>query len=111
MWICKKCSEKIEDQFDACWNCGAEKGGNLIQQKNQSKQKNIKSKVSRNDNQKELTNKFQEKNSALTSCKDCGGMVSKKADACPSCGAKLGEGKKFFGNLIGGIFSLIILGV
>ena len=27
MWICKKCEEKIEVQFDTCWNCGYEKTG------------------------------------------------------------------------------------
>lgn len=27
MWKCKKCSEKIEDEFDICWNCGADKEG------------------------------------------------------------------------------------
>ena len=21
MWTCKKCGEKIEDQFDSCWKC------------------------------------------------------------------------------------------
>ena len=21
MWICKKCGESIEDQFDSCWHC------------------------------------------------------------------------------------------
>lgn len=110
MWICKRCSEKIEDQFDACWNCESERSGNLVQHKNQSKQKTIKSKVSRNDHQKDSNRNFEEKNPALTSCKDCGGMVSKKADACPSCGAKLRQGEKFFGDLIGGIFSLIIFG-
>ena len=23
MWICPKCEEKIEDQFDSCWKCAA----------------------------------------------------------------------------------------
>lgn len=30
MWICNKCSEKIENEFDACWNCGAEKDGGVV---------------------------------------------------------------------------------
>jgi len=21
MWICEKCNEEIEDNFDSCWNC------------------------------------------------------------------------------------------
>lgn len=21
MWICKKCNEELEDEFDSCWNC------------------------------------------------------------------------------------------
>jgi len=24
MWICKKCNEEIEDNFDSCWNCTKE---------------------------------------------------------------------------------------
>ena len=30
MWICKQCDEKIEDSFDACWNCGYDKTGKQI---------------------------------------------------------------------------------
>ena len=26
MWICPKCREKIEDQFDTCWRCAAKPG-------------------------------------------------------------------------------------
>ena len=24
MWVCKKCNEKIDDNFDSCWNCTEE---------------------------------------------------------------------------------------
>ena len=24
-WVCKKCGEKVEGQFNICWNCGFEK--------------------------------------------------------------------------------------
>ena len=24
-WKCPKCGEEVEEQFDECWNCGAEK--------------------------------------------------------------------------------------
>ena len=24
MWICKKCKSEVEDNFEICWNCGAE---------------------------------------------------------------------------------------
>ena len=27
MWTCSHCGEKIEDQFDGCWNCGWTKAG------------------------------------------------------------------------------------
>ncbi len=27
MWTCQKCQEKIEDSFDACWNCGTSQEG------------------------------------------------------------------------------------
>ncbi len=25
MWQCRKCRERLEDQFDVCWNCGTAK--------------------------------------------------------------------------------------
>jgi hypothetical protein len=27
MWQCGKCTEKVEDNFDLCWNCGTSKEG------------------------------------------------------------------------------------
>jgi len=27
MWSCTKCREKLEDDFDVCWNCGTTKDG------------------------------------------------------------------------------------
>jgi hypothetical protein len=27
MWTCGNCKEKVEDGFDACWNCGASREG------------------------------------------------------------------------------------
>jgi hypothetical protein len=27
MWTCQKCGEKVEDQFDSCWNCSTPKSG------------------------------------------------------------------------------------
>ena len=27
MWKCKKCGETVEDQFDSCWKCSADKAG------------------------------------------------------------------------------------
>jgi len=29
MWVCKKCQEKLEDSFDNCWSCGANKEGKV----------------------------------------------------------------------------------
>lgn len=26
-WKCPKCGEEVEEQFDECWNCGAERPG------------------------------------------------------------------------------------
>jgi rubrerythrin len=26
-WKCPKCGEEVEDQFDECWNCGADRPG------------------------------------------------------------------------------------
>ena len=27
---CPKCGEEVEDQFDECWNCGAERGDDRV---------------------------------------------------------------------------------
>ena len=27
MWTCKKCKEKHDNEFDACWKCGYDKSG------------------------------------------------------------------------------------
>ena len=41
---------------------------------------------------------------AMTKCKECGGKLSTKATACPSCGARTkaepGAGAKFIGSLV-----------
>jgi predicted nucleic-acid-binding Zn-ribbon protein len=29
MWICGNCQEGLDDQFDACWNCGCSREGKL----------------------------------------------------------------------------------
>jgi len=29
MWVCSKCGEKLEDNFDTCWKCGTLKEGSL----------------------------------------------------------------------------------
>ena len=29
MWTCQNCSEEVEDQFGACWNCSADRDGSL----------------------------------------------------------------------------------
>jgi len=29
MWICQNCSEEVEDQFGACWNCEADRQDTL----------------------------------------------------------------------------------
>jgi hypothetical protein len=27
MWICRKCGEKLDNQFDSCWRCSSPKTG------------------------------------------------------------------------------------
>ena len=46
MWICKNCNEENEDNFDACWNCGAQPDGNPSQ--NIDDFKKIKNEISIN---------------------------------------------------------------
>ena len=29
MWTCENCREIVEEQFNACWNCGASRDGKL----------------------------------------------------------------------------------
>lgn len=45
---------------------------------------------------------------ALTKCKECGEVVSTKADACPKCGAKRPKGTSIGTWLIGGFFALVV---
>ncbi len=112
MWVCKKCSEKIEDQFDSCWSCGCERGQiNFKKNSEMERSNNRRKKFSVTESQRSDVMEQRNRSSRLTICKDCGAEVSKKADACPSCGAKLNQGKKIFSEFFGGVVSLIILGV
>jgi TM2 domain-containing membrane protein YozV len=27
VWICKKCKEEVDNEYDTCWNCGSDKSG------------------------------------------------------------------------------------
>lgn len=112
MWVCKKCTEKIDNQFDACWNCGWEKERinfkkNLEKENSNKQRKKLIVTESQNLDGIEHINK----SSRLKICKDCGAEVSKKADACPSCGAKLNQGRRLFSEFFSYILTLIILGV
>lgn len=112
MWVCKKCTEKIDNQFDACWNCGWEKERinfkkNLGKENLNKQRKKLVVTESQNLDSIEQRNK----SSRLKICKDCGAEVSKKADACPSCGAKLNQGRRWFSEFFSNIVTLIILGV
>ena len=35
MWICKKCGEQVDDQFDSCWKCSTSKGDTSATPENQ----------------------------------------------------------------------------
>lgn len=30
MWECRQCRERLEDQFDVCWNCGTPRSGESL---------------------------------------------------------------------------------
>lgn len=68
MWTCAKCGEKVENDFDVCWNCQTEKG-----------------------------NLSSEGYVALTGdpqpyeCGACGADVSFDDNVCPECGADISE--------------------
>jgi len=50
MWKCLKCNEKVEDQFDVCWNCGCDRSGNsALDQEEKSALKEIKSEIALED--------------------------------------------------------------
>lgn len=44
IWICKKCKEEVEDNYDICWNCGADKDGK-IEKEAEAELKKLKKKV------------------------------------------------------------------
>ncbi|HTB79743.1 MAG TPA: hypothetical protein VK717_02525 [Opitutaceae bacterium] len=48
-------------------------------------------------------------NKKITACKDCGGMVSKKAASCPHCGARIRVSE--VNQLATIIMALILLGI
>jgi len=29
VWLCKRCRKEVENNYDICWNCGADREGNL----------------------------------------------------------------------------------
>ncbi len=45
---------------------------------------------------------------ALVTCKECGGRVSTKAAACPSCGAAMPKRTKISTWIFGGVFALVV---
>lgn len=45
---------------------------------------------------------------AITTCKECGGKVSTKADACPGCGAKRNVAAKSFSKLFGKLVGIVV---
>lgn len=47
---------------------------------------------------------------ALTKCKECGGQLSTKADACPKCGAKRPKRTSTETWFFGGLFVLLVIG-
>ncbi len=70
MWNCKNCHETIEDNFDACWNCGTDKDG-----KTDPNFGRVDVPVA---NQKRLADEF------LSSCPHCGKPIkSGRRDSVP----------------------------
>lgn len=47
MWKCKGCAEQIEDEFDACWNCGSDVSGAVAE--NSSDFKEAKADIQESD--------------------------------------------------------------
>lgn len=46
---------------------------------------------------------------ALVKCKDCGGLVSSKAKACPSCGAEAPRKSSFLSRFFAGLVALFVI--
>ncbi len=44
VWKCKKCKEEVEDSYEICWNCGANKEG-IIDKETESEFKELKKEV------------------------------------------------------------------
>jgi predicted amidophosphoribosyltransferase len=66
MWKCPSCGERVEDDFEMCWNCQTEKDSSSVVT--------------------EVEDDLQE-----WECTACGANVSSETDTCPSCGADIRE--------------------
>lgn len=79
MWTCMNCGEKVEDDFDVCWNCETQKGG-------LASESHFVSSKSPPIIEKELSN------AAKTwECEACGAEVRFDDAICPKCGADITE--------------------
>ena len=61
MWVCKKCNEKLEDNFDSCWKCYefSEENEKYIKEEKEIKRiKRIKGKEKRKNIQRRTLRKF-----------------------------------------------------
>ena len=109
MWVCNKCKEEIEDQFDACWNCGYDKSGKI----NIVKKALEKPKSQEEKNNNELLNKYKSLSTYYTFLAIVFGFLGicfvvmvYQAEALRGYGAPSG-GELFFICLCGLVFCLI----
>jgi hypothetical protein len=71
MWKCKKCKEQVEDQFDACWNCGTNRNSavNINEEseneKLEYKKEKEESKVSNKENKELFSSTSDFKNTGI----------------------------------------------
>jgi hypothetical protein len=87
MWQCSNCGERVENQFELCWNCQAEKGDSisytLIEEEPRSWECDAcRAEVAADDN----------------TCLSCGADISEIAGPqlfCPKCGSRVDDDAEF----------------
>lgn len=77
MWKCATCGENLEQQFDTCWNCGAQRPESI---KNPEKSPH---------DEKPTTRKRQTKDKKTKCCPFCGEEILAVAIKCKHCGSNL----------------------
>ena len=99
-----KCSRKYPTNFKECPKCRAPHPDIVARKEERARQKKEASFA------RDVANSENKKKGSTISCKDCSGVVSKKAKTCPHCGAPVPKQIGTAGWVLAGLFFIGIIG-